>query len=244
MPRGVPAHVGIIMDGNGRWARQRGLPRNEGHRAAERAIHDVVEGCGEFGISYLTLYAFSTENWNRPSREVDFILGHLLADFIRRNIDDLDARDVRIRASGRIERLPARGRKALASAVERTRGNGGLQLILALNYGGRAELVDAVRSLVRDLASSGTGPDPAGLVDEEAISSRLYLPDVPDPDLIIRTSGEKRLSNFLLWQSAYSELCFPDVLWPDFGKEDLRSAIIDYQNRDRRFGGLGADGSA
>ncbi|MBN1435152.1 isoprenyl transferase [Candidatus Fermentibacterales bacterium] len=239
MGRSVPAHVGIIMDGNGRWARQRGLPRNEGHKAAERAIHDVVEACGEIGVGYLTLYAFSTENWNRPRAEVDFILSHLLAGFIKRNIDELDARGVRIRTIGRTTGLPSRGRKALLDAIERTRANSGLQLILALNYGGRAEIADAVRTIAQAVAAGRLEP---GAVDEAVISGALYLPDVPDPDLIIRTSGEERLSNFLLWQSAYSELCFSSVLWPDYTREDLEKAISGYMGRERRFGGVDTGG--
>ena len=238
MARGMPRHIGIIMDGNGRWARKRGLPRNEGHRAAERAIHDTVEACGQLGIGYLSLYAFSTENWSRPRAEVDFILGRLLSGFIRRNIDDLDRQDVRLRAAGRTEDLPGRSLAVLVKAMERTAGNTGLQLILALNYGGRAELVDAVRSVAEDVREGLVSAD---RIDDDLIRSRLYLPDVPDPDLVIRTSGEMRLSNFLLWQSAYSELSFPEVLWPDFGRSDLEAAIADYRERDRRFGGLDSE---
>jgi len=230
----VPVHLGIIMDGNGRWARKRGLRRIEGHRAAEKSIHDAVEACGEVGISYLTLYAFSTENWNRPRAEVSFIM-KLLSWFIDRNIDSLDDQGVRLLASGRLDDLPGKARADLDAAMERTAANGGLGLVLALSYGGRAEIADAVRRLAAEVAAGELAPEE---VDEEAISSRLYLPEVPDPDLIIRTSGEQRLSNFLLWQSAYAELYFSDVLWPDFRREHLMEALRAYSSRSRRFGGL------
>ena len=230
----VPVHLGIIMDGNGRWARKRGLRRIEGHRAAEKSIHDAVEACGEVGISYLTLYAFSTENWNRPRAEVSFIM-KLLSWFIDRNIDSLDDQGVRLMASGRLEDLPGKARADLDAAMERTAANGGLGLVLALSYGGRAEIADAVRRLAAEVAAGELAPEE---VDEEAIASRLYLPEVPDPDLIIRTSGEQRLSNFLLWQSAYAEFYFTDVLWPDFRREHLMEALRAYSSRSRRFGGL------
>jgi len=230
----VPVHLGIIMDGNGRWARKRGLRRIEGHRAAEKSIHDAVEACGEVGISYLTLYAFSTENWNRPRAEVSFIM-KLLSWFIDRNIDTLDDQGVRLLASGRLDDLPGKARADLDAAMERTAANGGLGLVLALSYGGRAEIADAVRRLAAEVAAEELAPEE---VDEEAIASRLYLPEVPDPDLIIRTSGEQRLSNFLLWQSAYAELYFTDVLWPDFRREHLMEALRAYSSRSRRFGGL------
>ncbi|MFO7949468.1 MAG: isoprenyl transferase [Candidatus Fermentibacteraceae bacterium] len=230
----VPVHLGIIMDGNGRWARKRGLRRIEGHRAAEKSIHDAVEACGEVGISYLTLYAFSTENWNRPRAEVSFIM-KLLSWFIDRNIDSLDDQGVRLLASGRLDDLPGKARADLDAAMERTAVNQGLGLVLALSYGGRAEIADAVRRLAAEVAAGDLAPED---VDEEAIASRLYLPGVPDPDLIIRTSGEQRLSNFLLWQSAYAELYFTDVLWPDFRREHLMEALRAYSSRSRRFGGL------
>jgi undecaprenyl diphosphate synthase len=233
-PRSVPDHLAIIMDGNGRWARKRGLRRIEGHRAAERSIHDAVEACGELGVSYLTLYAFSTENWNRPRAEVAFIM-KLLSWFIDRNIDSLDRQDVRLLATGRLDDLPDRARADLEAAMERTAGNGGLGLILALSYGGRAEIADAVRKLAAEVAAGELSPED---VDEQAIASRLYHPEVPDPDLIVRTSGEQRLSNFLLWQSAYSELYFTGVLWPDFRREHLMEALQAYSGRSRRFGGL------
>lgn len=229
-----PAHIAIVMDGNGRWARSRGLARTEGHRAAETSIHQAVEWCGENGVRYLTLFAFSTENWSRPRAEVSLIMS-LLRSFIRRNLEELERKDVRIRATGRIDGLPAGPRSDLLAAMGRTGGNGGLQLILALNYGGRAELADAARRIAEEVSAGALDPS---AVDEEAISRRLYLPDVPDPDLVIRTSGEQRISNFLLWQSAYSEFHFPEVLWPDFRKEHLDEALRVYSARQRRFGGL------
>lgn len=237
MSKAPVAHLGIIMDGNGRWARSRGLRRIEGHKAAEKSIHDSVEYCGEAGVKYLTLYAFSTENWKRPRAEVSFIMT-LLKRFIRRNIDSLDESRVRVRATGRLDDLPQGPRNELKEAMERTASNDGLNLILALSYGGRAEIVDAVRRIA--LMVKRGEIDPGG-IDMETIESSLYLPDVPDPDMIIRTSGEKRLSNFLLWESAYSELYFTDVLWPDFRREHLREALREFSRRKRRFGTVDPD---
>jgi undecaprenyl diphosphate synthase len=223
----VPRHVAIVMDGNGRWAAQRGLPRTSGHEQGEQALYDVVEGGLDVGLRYLTVYAFSTENWDRPSAEVKFLMNfnRLL---IRKRRDELNERGVRIRFMGRRDRrLPRSVQKEMEAAEELTAGNTRMALIIALNYGGRAELVDAVRSLVED---------PPGRVDGRSIAKRLYLPDVPDPDLLIRTSGEMRISNFLVWQAAYAELWFTPVLWPDFSREHLFEAIRDYQKRERRFG--------
>ncbi len=230
-------HVGIIMDGNGRWARSRGLPRIDGHKAAEESIHEAVEYCGEIGIKYLTLFAFSTENWKRPKAEVSFIM-FLLSRFIKRNIENLDRKDVKIRAAGRLDDLPSKPRADLDAAIARTESNQGLNLILALSYGGRAEIVDAVKRLTADIE---TGSKSAMDITEESITSYMYLPDVPDPDLIIRTSGEKRLSNFLLWESVYSELYFADTLWPDFRRKHLQEAFADYGARRRRFGDIGGN---
>ncbi|NOQ21430.1 MAG: isoprenyl transferase [Candidatus Aegiribacteria sp.] len=230
-------HVGIIMDGNGRWARSRGLKRIEGHKAAEKAIHDAVEYCGEKGVKYLTLYAFSTENWKRPKAEVIFIMT-LLKSFIKRNIDNLDRNRVRIRATGRFEDLPRGPLNELRKAMTRTASNEGLNLILALSYGGRAEITDAIRKIARDIDA---GRMQTSDITEDTITSCMYLPDVPDPDIIIRTSGEQRLSNFLLWESAYSELYFTDVLWPDFRRVHLEEAFEDYRSRQRRFGDLDPD---
>lgn len=230
-------HVGIIMDGNGRWARSHSLKRIEGHKAAEKSIHEAVEFCGETGVKYLTLYAFSTENWKRPRAEVSFIMA-LLKSFIKRNIENLDGNRVRIRATGRLDDLPSGPLDVLRSAMDRTRNNDGLNLILALSYGGRAEITDAMKQIADDIE---TGLVKASAVTEETISAHMYLPDVPDPDIIIRTSGEQRLSNFLLWESAYSELYFTDVLWPDFRKRHLEEAFEAYRARRRRFGDIDSD---
>lgn len=230
----VPSHVAIIMDGNGRWARKRGLPRTDGHSAAERAIHKAVEFCGENGISYLTLYAFSTENWSRPRLEVAFLM-KLLSSFIARNIDDLHSKRVRLRVTGRMGDLPKQQQADLQAAMDRTRANEGLTLVLALSYGGRAEILDAVRKLSARVTAGELAPAD---ITEDSIAGELYNPDIPDPDLVIRTSGEVRLSNFLLWQSAYSELYFTPVLWPDFDRQHFQAAIEDYSRRGRRYGGL------
>ena len=227
-------HVGIIMDGNGRWARSHGLKRVEGHKAAEKAIHDAVEYCGEMGVEYLTLYAFSTENWKRPKAEVLFIMT-LLKSFIKRNIDNLNRNRVRIRATGRLDDLPRGPLKELRNAMIRTGSNEGLNLILALSYGGRSEITDAMRKIALDIKA---GRMQTSDITEDTITSCMYLPDVPDPDIIIRTSGEQRLSNFLLWESAYSELYFTDVLWPDFRRVHLEEAFEDYRSRRRRFGDI------
>jgi undecaprenyl diphosphate synthase len=233
-PAANPRHIAIIMDGNGRWARKRGLPRIKGHNAAEKSIHDAVEVCGELGVQYLTLYAFSTENWSRPRTEVAFIM-KLLQRFIRGNIDELDSKNVKLRTTGRLADIPDGPRKDLEQAMERTSGNTGLCLILALSYGGRAELRDAFCRIAERVASGTLSPSE---ISEDTITASLYNPDVPDPDLIIRTSGEQRLSNFLLWQSAYSEMVFTPVLWPDFHAEQLHNSLEEYRSRRRRFGGL------
>ena len=222
------------MDGNGRWARKRSLPRIKGHDAAERSIHDSVEVCGELGVEFLTLYAFSTENWSRPRAEVSFIM-KLLSRFLKDNIDDLHRKNVKLRTTGRLEDIPRGARNDLLDAIERTSRNTGLNLILALSYGGRAEIRDAVEKVANLVLSGEIQPED---ITEDTIASCLYNPDVPDPELIIRTSGEQRLSNFLMWESAYSEFFFTPVLWPDFNKEELRKAVDDYCSRGRRFGGL------
>ncbi|HEX2196776.1 MAG TPA: polyprenyl diphosphate synthase [Actinomycetota bacterium] len=214
----VPHHVAIIMDGNGRWAEARGLPRTKGHEAGERALFDVVEGALEAGIGFLSVYAFSTENWARPSDEVDFLLGFNRA-LLRQRRDDLDERNVRIRRVGRREPVPQDVLDEFDAAEAVTAGNDRMELLVCFNYGGRAELEDA--------AAAGSIPE------------NLYAPDVPDVDLLIRTSGERRLSNFLLWQSAYAELYFTETLWPDFDRHALFAALEEYAARDRRFGGLG-----
>jgi undecaprenyl diphosphate synthase len=226
--------VGIVMDGNGRWAQARGLRRVEGHAAGEESLFDAVEGALEIGIRWLTVYAFSTENWRRPPDEVRFLMNFNEGILVRRR-DELHERDVRIRFLGRRDwRVPRRIVRRQDEALALTRNNRTMTLTIAFNYGGRAEIVDAVRSLVE----SGT---PAAKIDERAIRSHLYAPDMPDPDLVIRTSGEYRISNFLLWELAYSELVFCDVLWPDFRRKHLFEAVEEFQRRERRFGGIEAE---
>jgi undecaprenyl diphosphate synthase len=225
----IPRHIGIIMDGNGRWARRRGHPASFGHRAGVRAIKRVLEGCEELGVHVLSVYAFSTENWTRPRAEVRALM-RLFHETMLREIDEMHRRGVRIVVSGRRDELSPRMRERIEEAVERTARNTNGVLNVCLNYGGRAEIVDAVHKLVAD----GIRADQ---VDEAAITSRMYNPDLPDPDLIIRTAGERRVSNFLLWQSAYSEMLVTETLWPDFDVPDLKAAIADYGSRVRRFGG-------
>jgi len=232
----IPRHVAIVMDGNGRWAAQRGLPRTKGHEAGERALYDVVEGGLEIGLPYLTVYAFSTENWDRPASEVRFLM-NFNRSLIRARRDELHERRVRIRFLGRRDwRLPRSVQREMEEAERLTARNARMHLVIALNYGGRAEIVDAVRALLEDRRARRLRGD---RVTERSIARRLHLPDVPHPDLLIRTSGEMRTSNFLLWQAAYAELWFTPVLWPDFSREHLFEAIRDYQKRERRFGGAG-----
>jgi len=235
-PSRIPRHVAIVMDGNGRWAAQRGLPRTKGHEAGERALYDVVEGALDAGLPVLSVYAFSTENWRRPPSEVRFLM-NFNRRLIRERRDELDERGVRIRFLGRRDRrLPRSVQREMDDAERMTRGNRRLTLVIALNYGGRAEVVDAVRRMLREQSEGRLRGE---RIDERSISRRLYLPELPEPDLLIRTSGEMRTSNFLLWQAAYAELWFTPVLWPDFNREHLFEAIRDYQKRDRRFGGVG-----
>jgi undecaprenyl diphosphate synthase len=229
--RHLPRHVAIIMDGNGRWAAARDLPRSEGHRAGTLAARAVVEECLNLGISELTLYTFSVENWSRPAEEIGFLFG-LLTDFIKKELSRLEKRGVRLLIIGEISALPAYARKALDLACKRTAGNKDMILNLALNYSGREEIARACRLYMQ----SGL---PAADFDARALAGGLYTAGRPDPDLVIRTSGEKRLSNFLLFQTAYSELYFCDALWPDFAAPDLHKALHDYAGRSRRFGGLG-----
>ena len=219
------------MDGNGRWAKKRGLPRTDGHAAGEEALFDVVYGALDLGIKWLTVYAFSTENWKRPVDEVRYLMGFNERLLLTRR-DELNELGVRVRFAGRRDwRVPKRVLKRMDEAIELTRGNRRMTLTFAFNYGGRAEIVDAVRQL----AVEGVPPEK---IDEKAIARRLYDPEMPEPDLVVRTSGEYRISNFLLWELAYSELVFTDVLWPDFRREHLFEAIREFQRRDRRFGGL------
>lgn len=230
-PRCLPVHVACVMDGNGRWAQKRGLPRTEGHAAGEEALLDAVEGALELGIRWFTVYAFSTENWKRPVDEVRFLV-QFNESLLARRRDELHAKGVRIRFVGRRDRrVPKRLVRRMDESTALTQRNRRMTLTIAFNYGGRAEIVDAVRALV----AQGV---PAERIDERAIRSRLYFPDMPDPDLVIRTSGEFRISNFLLWELAYSELVFTDVLWPDFRREHLFEAVREFQRRDRRFGGI------
>jgi undecaprenyl diphosphate synthase len=227
----VPRHVAIVMDGNGRWAQRRGLARTEGHGAGEVALVDVTYGALSVGVSALTVYAFSTENWRRPIDEVRYLM-NFNKSLLERRQNELHEQGVRITFSGRRSwRVPKGVMKRMDEASELTKHNTTMTLNIAFNYGGRAEIVDAVQQLVRDQV-------PVNKIDEKTIRSRLYHPELPDPDLVIRTSGEFRISNFLLWEMAYSELIFTDVLWPNFRREDLFEAIEEYQRRERRFGGV------
>jgi len=230
-PNRVPVHVACVMDGNGRWAQRRGLARTEGHAAGEEALFDAVEGGLDVGLKWLTVYAFSTENWKRPTDEVRFLMRFNESLLLRRR-DELHDLDVRVRVVGRRDwRVPRRLLRHIDETVELTRKNQRMTLTLAFNYGGRAEIIDAVKAMMQ----AGV---PASKVSEKALRAHLYDPEMPDPDLVVRTSGEFRISNFLLWELAYSELVFTDVLWPDFRREDLFAAIREFQRRDRRFGGV------
>jgi undecaprenyl diphosphate synthase len=236
MNEGRPRHVAVIMDGNGRWATERGLPRVRGHEAGADTVRAIVRACGQRGIEALTLYSFSTENWSRPGDEVDSLMA-LLARYLVEEREELMGNRVRLRGIGQLERLPPQVRQLLTEATRVTANNDGLLLTLALSYGSRAEMTDAVRSIAADVAA---GRIVAESVDEALISSRLYTAGTPDPDLLIRTSGEMRLSNFLLWQLAYAELYVTDVYWPDFREPHLDAALASFQSRQRRFGRTGA----
>lgn len=230
----IPRHVAIIMDGNGRWATKRGLPRSAGHRAGMEALRDLITASSELGIEALTLYAFSTENWKRPRDEVGTLFS-LVVEYFNREISELHEKGVRIRVLGDMSRVPQKARAALMRAEDMTHDNRGLKLNLAINYGARAELVRAARALAEDVSNGGMAPD---AIDEAAVSSRLYTSGQPDVDLLIRTGGEMRLSNFLLYQSAYAELLFTDTLFPDFDKAHYLDAIREFQGRSRRFGAI------
>ncbi len=229
----IPRHIGIIMDGNGRWARRRGRPASFGHRAGVRAIKRVLDACEKLGVDILSVYAFSTENWSRPRAEVRALM-RLFHETMLREIDEMHRRGVRIVVSGRRDELSPRMRERIEEAVKLTAANKNGVLNVCLNYGGRAEIVEAVKALIADGVE-------ADKVEEASIASRLYNPELPDPDLIIRTAGERRVSNFLLWQSAYSEMLVSETLWPDFDVDDLKAAIDDYASRVRRFGGRPED---
>jgi undecaprenyl diphosphate synthase len=232
----VPAHIAIIMDGNGRWAEQQTLPRHEGHRAGTRNIRRIVEGCVEAGVKYLTVYAFSTENWQRPDDEVRTLLA-ILEDVINEQTAELHARGVRLLHLGRTDRISPALRDAITRAVDLTRHNTRLTLSVAFDYGGRDEIIQAVRGMLRDGLRGGD-------VSDDALRRYLYLGDLPDPDLVIRTAGEMRMSNFLLWQCAYSEFYSTPALWPDFGKQELQKALDAYQHRQRRYGRIPSNGSS
>ncbi len=232
----VPRHIAIIMDGNGRWARERHMPRPFGHRSGMKAVRAVVEGCLEAGVEYLSLFAFSQENWQRPQTEVSALMS-LLEEYIAREADELRQQGVRVLVHGNLERLNAPASAAVARVMHETAGGTKMVLNLFISYGGRAELVRAAQMLAADVQAGTLTPD---AIDEAAFRARLYTADCPDPDLLIRTSGERRLSNFLLWQVAYAELYISNVLWPDFGRVALYEAILDFQGRDRRFGRVSA----
>ena len=226
----IPAHVAIIMDGNGRWAKQRGLPRLAGHQAGTENLRRIIKACVEFGVKYLTIYAFSTENWGRPKEEVEGLL-KILESVIEKELSELNQEGVKLKHIGRLEKLPQGLREKVQAAIELTKNNDRLTVVVAFNYGGRDEILHAVQEIVSDKV-------PANQITEQTISEYLFTRDIPDPDLIIRTSGEMRLSNFLIWQAAYSELFITPVYWPDFGKEELKNALESYCQRNRRFGGL------
>jgi len=232
-PANFPEHIAIIMDGNGRWAKQRGLPRSLGHKAGVEALKEIVRYSSNIGIKILTVYAFSTENWARPVEEVDYLINILLVEYMKKEINELNRNNVKIRILGDIDRLPESTKQQVLEAVELTKNNTGLKFNIALNYGGRKEIIDAVKKIAEMIVK---GQIKANDIDEKLLSDCLYTSGDKDPDLIIRTSGEMRISNFLIWQSAYSELYFSDVLWPDFNQDNLKEAIDDYLKRERRFG--------
>ncbi|HZS53643.1 MAG TPA: isoprenyl transferase [Bryobacteraceae bacterium] len=234
-PKRLPAHIAIIMDGNGRWAKQRNYPRIMGHKAGVDPVRTVVETCAQLGLEALTLYAFSVENWKRPRHEIEG-LWRLLRFYLRRELPNLMRNDIQLVAIGRLESLPAPVQAELQAVMDKTAANRGMRLNLAINYGGRTELVDAINAMLDNARLEGNLE--ALEITEEGIAEHLYTAGLKDPDLLIRTSGEMRISNFLLWQIAYAELYVTDTLWPDFTRSELLEAISDYQNRERRFGGL------
>jgi len=231
-PDRMPRHVAIIMDGNGRWAERKGLSRNEGHREGLESVRTVVRSAGDLGVEFLTLYAFSLENWNRPQAEVAELM-RLLEWYLEEELAEVKDNDIQVRCIGRRDRLPPLARERIEKAIEETRNNRSMTLVFALSYGGRAEIVDAARGLLRDAELGKIDP---GSLDEKTFAAYLYDPTLPDPDLLIRTGSESRVSNFLLWQIAYSEIYTTDVMWPDFREPNLLAAIREYQSRERRFG--------
>ena len=222
------------MDGNGRWAREKGLPRREGHRAGAESVREVVEVCKKLGVSFLTLYAFSSENWKRPKAEIRALMA-LLKEFLRVKTPEMKSQGVRLHAIGRLEDLPSDCQRELYSAIDQTSSNSDLDLILALSYGSREEIVDAARQLASEAANGILNPED---IDSDLMSQKLYTKNIPDPDLLIRTSGERRLSNFLLWQISYAEIVISEKFWPDFREPDLKAAIAEYGERNRRFGSI------
>ncbi|MDA7890051.1 isoprenyl transferase [Akkermansiaceae bacterium] len=228
----IPRHIAIIMDGNGRWASERGLPRKEGHRAGAEAVREAVEACNEIGVRYLTLYAFSSENWNRPKPEVAALMT-LLERFLKTKAKEIGKKNVQLKAIGRLDMLPKRTRNQLDKVITETSSNDGLTLNLALSYGGREEIIDATKALAKEVQSGALSVEE---IDHDVFSSHLYTNNTPDPDLLIRTSGEFRLSNFLLWQLSYAEIFISPKNWPDFHKDDFRAAVKEYKHRNRRFG--------
>lgn len=228
LPESIPQHVAIVMDGNGRWAKSRGLPRLAGHRAGTENLRRIIKASVEFGIRYLTVYAFSTENWDRPEEEVTGLMG-IFDEVFDRELAELHRQGAQLRHIGRLDRVSESFRQKVLNGIETTKNNDRLILNVAFNYGGRDEIVQAIKAILRD----GVAPED---VSEELVSRYLYTSDSPDPDLVIRTSGEMRLSNFLIWQSAYSEWVFPDIYWPDFGREELLAALQEYSQRERRYG--------
>jgi undecaprenyl diphosphate synthase len=232
----LPQHVAVIMDGNGRWAQRRHLPRIAGHRAGVKAAREIIETCARLKLSYLTLYAFSLENWRRPQAEVDFLM-RLLREYLKRELPSIHKNNIRLLVIGRSEQLPEPVRKDIEQGMRMTARNTGMKLVVALNYGGRAELVDAFNAMLEQVRSNGMS---AFQADEQTVSEHLYTAGLPDPDLLIRTSGEMRVSNFLLWQIAYAEIYVTETLWPDFSRARLLEALVDFQKRERRYGGLNA----
>ncbi len=228
----LPRHIAVIMDGNGRWAKHKGQPRVFGHRSAVKAVRETTEAAAELGVEYLTLYAFSTENWNRPAFEVNALMT-LLVDTIRSEIDTLNKNNIKLQAIGNIEKLPSKSYKALMEGIESTKHNTRMTLILALNYSAKWEIMTAVREIAEQVKSGYLEPEQ---ISEEVFANALETKGIPDPELLIRTSGETRISNFLLWQIAYAELYFTPIYWPDFRRNNLYEAILNYQNRERRFG--------
>ncbi len=230
----IPEHVAIIMDGNGRWAKRKGNLRTHGHKAGVDSVRDITESCGQLGVEHLTLYTFSTENWNRPKTEVNALM-HLLVNTLRKEADNLNKNNIRLGTIGQTDRFPKKCREKLREVMELTKDNDGLHLCLALSYSGRWDITEAVKKLTQKVQDGELSPDD---IDDELISQHLSTANIPDPDLIIRTSGEYRISNFLLWQLAYSELFITETYWPDFRRQELYKAISSYQKRDRRYGSV------